>query len=107
MAHSARWPTHVNNKEFCRPRSEESAAVWSKGLMTEFRSGSTRTTQIGYVNRNNQENLGHRGVTGNDHLQMSYKMICQNCRLTYGSNGTDIFQRRCPNCQNGAAGIPY
>lgn len=78
-----------------------------RGLTTTFQSGSTDTTQIGYVNRSNQQNLGHRNLPGNDHLQMAYKMKCLNCGLLYGANGADIFQRRCPDCQHGAAGIPY
>jgi hypothetical protein len=25
----------------------------------------------------------------------------------YGTNGTDMYERRCPECQGGAAGIQY
>ena len=88
-------------------RSTTIGASDSSSLTTTFQSGSTNTTQIGYVNQNNQQNLGHRNLPGNDHLQMAYKMKCLTCGLLYGANGTDIFQRRCPDCQHGAAGIPY
>jgi hypothetical protein len=74
-----------------------------------WKSGGTNTTQIGYINRNNQKVLGTRGVKGNDHGQYSYKVECQNdgCRIIYGVNGSDVFQRKCPNCQNGEKGIEY
>ena len=72
-----------------------------------FISGSTKTTAAGYVNRNNQKVHGHRNRPGNDHLQVAYKLECLNCGATYGANGSDIFQRKCPNCQDGAPGIDY
>jgi len=74
-----------------------------------WKSGDTPTTEIGYVNRNNQEVLGTRGVRGSDHGQYAYRMKCLqgSCGYEYGANGSDIFQRRCPACQGGAAGIEY
>lgn len=74
-----------------------------------LKSGSTVTTKIGYINRNNQKNCGTRDIKGNDHCQLSYKMKClvSNCGHTYGANGTDIFQRKCPKCQGGNTGIEY
>jgi hypothetical protein len=75
--------------------------------MEPFRNGGTDTTRIGYVNRNNQRCEGQRGVAGTDHSQTAYRMECleANCCYVYGANGTDVFQRRCPMCQGGAAGI--
>lgn len=72
-------------------------------------SGSTDTTKIGSVNRNNQQNHGTRGVSDTDHGQVSYKLECmnKNCGHVYGANGTDIFQRKCPKCQDGKDGIEY
>ena len=74
-----------------------------------WKSGSTDTTKIGFVNRNNQQNHGTRGVSGTDHGQVSYKLECmnKNCGHVYGANGTDIFQRKCPKCQDGKDGIEY
>lgn len=74
-----------------------------------FSSGATETTTIGYVNRNQQRVLGHRGVDGNDHMQKAYKVECLsgNCGHVYGANGTDLFLRKCPNCQSGVVGIKY
>ena len=66
------------------------------------------TTKIGYVNCNQQKNLGrtHPPRTGSDHLQYVYVMLCLNCGKLYGANGSDIFERKCPSCQNGAEGLP-
>jgi len=77
--------------------------------MKKLQSGKTKTTTIGYINRNNQEVLGTRGIKGNDHKQYAYKMKClkYECGEIYGANGSDIFQRKCPRCQGGASGIPY
>lgn len=77
--------------------------------MSAFVSGGTPTTQIGYVNRNNQECTGTRRLPGNDHLQFAYRMRCQlpDCGAVYGVNGTDVHLRKCPNCQGGAAGIRF
>ena len=70
-----------------------------------WQSGEGSTTRIGYTNRNNQINLGHRGRSGTDHCQLAYKLQCNDCGHEYGANGADIFQRKCPNCQDGRPGI--
>ena len=57
------------------------------------------TTQIGYVNRNRQVTVRATDLPGNDHLQKIYVLRCEHCRHEYGANGSDIFQRKCPNCQ--------
>ncbi len=73
----------------------------------EWKNGSGESTQIGYENPNRQRCLGHCGVSGNDHLQFAYKMECLGCGYVYGANGADVFQRKCPECQGGQAGIRY
>ena len=74
-----------------------------------FLDGTTETTKNGFINRNNQKCCGHRGVAGTDHGQVAYRMECQesNCGHIYGANGTDVFQRKCPCCQNGMHGIKF
>jgi hypothetical protein len=49
------------------------------------------------------------GIGGTDHGQFSYKLEClePDCGHEYGANGTDIFQRKCPRCQDGEEGIEY
>lgn len=66
-----------------------------------------KTTAIGYVNSNQQENLGNTGLHGTDHLQYVYKMKCKICSEIYGANGSDIWQRKCPKCQEGKPGLKY
>lgn len=60
-----------------------------------------KTTEVGYLNRNNQKNLGRTNELGTDHGQYFYQMECQLCFHKYKANGSDIHQRKCPNCQNG------
>ncbi|HEX9060679.1 MAG TPA: hypothetical protein VF941_10910 [Clostridia bacterium] len=64
-------------------------------------SKSKNTTEIGYENRKGQINLGRTGELGTDHMQYLYKMQCKFCNTEYKSNGSDIFQRKCPECQGG------
>lgn len=60
-----------------------------------------KTTETGYVNKNNQKNLGPTGEPGTDHLQRFYLMECGYCKYIYKANGSDIWQRKCPSCQGG------
>ena len=89
--------------------STNETASGYKSEFTLWKSGSTKTTKIGFINRNNQRNNGTRGVTGTDYGQVAYKMSCLNhgCNHVYGANGTDVFQRKCPNCQGGNPGINF
>lgn len=72
-----------------------------------FRSGDSPTTQIGFLNSNNQRCHGTMGVKGTDHLQYAYRMECLLCGHVYGANGSDIAERKCPECQHGEPGIQY
>ena len=73
----------------------------------EFVSGESPTTQMGHINKHNQKCLGHRNVKGTDNLQRAYKTKCLDCEDEYGSNGSDLFERKCPSCQDGAPGIDF
>ncbi len=74
-----------------------------------------KTTNAGYRNRNHQVVIRNTGKPGNDHNQKIYELQCQNvqsatgeiCGNLYGSNGSDIWQRKCPRCQGGAKGLSY
>ncbi|MBV5305129.1 MAG: zinc ribbon domain-containing protein [Desulfobulbaceae bacterium] len=72
---------------------------------SRYVDGAAKTTKIGYVNKNNQKNHGHCGDAGTDHNSRAYELECLECQHRYWANGTDIFQRKCPNCQGGALGI--
>ena len=75
--------------------------------MIGFQDGGGPTVKIGYVNRNDQECQGHRGHAGTDHKQLAYRMQCRHCDHIYGANGSDVHQRKCPECQGGADGIAF
>lgn len=60
-----------------------------------------KTTDVGYVNKNNQKNNGRTEQRGTDNNQWFYNMECLNCRHKYFANGSDIKIRKCPSCQGG------
>ena len=60
-----------------------------------------KSTDIGYINKNNQKNLGRTDKPGTDHNQYFYEMECLNCAFKYYANGSDIWHRKCPGCQGG------
>jgi hypothetical protein len=68
---------------------------------------SKNTTRIGYVNPNGQVVIRNTGRPGTDHNAKIYQLGCSLCGLTYGSNGTDIFDRKCPKCGQGKPGLQY
>ncbi len=71
------------------------------------KKGEGATTRPGYVNRNNQTVLRATTLRGNDHGQYVYVLKCGACSAEYGANGSDIFQRRCPECMGGMPGLEY
>ena len=60
-----------------------------------------KSTDIGYINKNQQKNLGRTDTPGTDHNQYFYEMECLNCGHKYYANGSDIWHRKCPGCQGG------
>jgi hypothetical protein len=64
------------------------------------------TTDIGHVNKHNQQVLEDTGKPGNGANQRMYKLQCLECGEVYGANGADIWERRCPNHDNGCPGLP-
>lgn len=60
-----------------------------------------KSTTTGYVNKNNQKNIGKTNLHGNHYNQMFYQMECQLCKVTYFANGSDIWLKKCPVCQGG------
>lgn len=67
---------------------------------------SEKTTAPGYENRNRQVVVRPTSLSGTDHLQKVYVLRCGGCGREYGSNGSDIHQRKCPYCQGGKPGLP-
>lgn len=60
------------------------------------------STSYGYLNRNNQRNIGRTDEKGTDHSSVLYMMRCENCKNEYFANSTDIHLKKCPKCQGGA-----
>lgn len=73
----------------------------------EWQNGGGETVKIGFVNSHGQRCCGHCGIEGTDHGQHAYKTECTRCGYVYGANGTDMYERLCPECQGGAPGIRY
>ena len=67
------------------------------------------TTNVGYVNTNGQVVIRNTGKPGTDHNQKVYQLGCSHCGYVYGSNGSDIFDRKCPRpeCGGGKAGLSF
>ena len=78
-----------------------------EGYIWHWQNGEGSSVKIGYINDNGQRCCGHRGVSGNDNFQVAYKVECTLCGYVYGANGTDMFERLCPECQGGLPGIKY
>jgi hypothetical protein len=72
-----------------------------------FNPGKGKTTKIGYVNDNCQKCHGTLFVEGNDFKANAYKIECLHCGYVYGANSGDVWERKCPTCQNGESGIDY
>jgi len=64
----------------------------------ESRLRKSKTLEIGYINKNQQENLGCTGKSGNHEGQVLYKMKCLKCGNEYEANGCDVWLRKCSNC---------
>lgn len=88
-------------------KNEQSDIINEIVCDVEFESGKTKTTKIDYVNSNNQKVHGTRNIKETDHNKVSYKLECLDCNELYGAIGTEIFRRKCPNCQGGKPGIRY
>jgi hypothetical protein len=83
-----------------KPRFANRAASTKSAL-----AAPQTSTEPGYVNRNEQEVVRATDLPGTDHLQRVYELRCRRCDHRYGSNGSDNFQRKCPDCQEGAPGL--
>ena len=70
-------------------------------------SSSERTTDIGYVNLNEQVVVRATDQQGNLLGQRVYVLKCVRCGAQYGASGGDIHLRRCPSCMGGPPGLPF
>lgn len=58
-----------------------------------------KSLNIGYINKNNQKNLGYSGKSETHYNQRAFKMECMECGHKYLANGCDVWLRKCPICQ--------
>ena len=69
------------------------------GLDYNGNNKTSNTTEIGYINKNNQRNNGRTTKSDNHYNQWFYELECLDCGHKYNANGSDIWLRKCPNCQ--------
>lgn len=62
--------------------------------------------QPGDINSNSQQLLRLTEGRGTDHNARVWVLKCRRCLSLYGSNNTDAWERKCPKCQKGVAGLP-
>jgi hypothetical protein len=65
-----------------------------------FNNYAKKSIEVGYINKNNQENCGITGKEGTHVGQKLYNMKCQLCGYVYEANGCDVWLRKCPICQD-------
>jgi len=64
-----------------------------------------QSTDPGYKNRHGQVVIEKTGFPSESFPgQTIYRLQCTHCGHEYGSNGCDIFKRRCPRHQGGVKG---
>lgn len=88
-------------KGYLRLIQRPSVGATIEGMAAAIRE----TTQPGYVNCNAQIVIRRTKALGTDHQQYVYELKCSHCGFSYGANGSDIHERKCPGCQNGAPGL--
>jgi hypothetical protein len=67
-----------------------------------------KPTELGYVSRNDQCVIRDETIQRDDRRLKIYVLRCLNpdCRNEYGATGSEVHQRKCPNCQGGRPGFP-
>lgn len=94
---SERIPAIHEISKFGKIVYKERKKINQQGL---YKQNSKLTTDVGYINKNNQENYGITGKEGTHVGQKLYQMKCRKCSFTYEANGCDIWLRKCPRCKD-------
>jgi hypothetical protein len=69
-----------------------------------------QTAAIGEENRNGQRLVRKTNRPGNHRNQRVWVLQCAHPECDhhmYGANGCDFWERHCPRCQGGAAGLDF
>ena len=90
--------------------AEESVTVYiahARRVREMNKGGSWEVvTTLGYRNIEGQEVVAKTARTSTEIGQRVYVMRCGVCGHTYGTYGSEIPHRLCPNCQDGPPGLP-
>lgn len=97
------WPEHLPEPQSGEPQR----AARPRAEATRKLRQSGPTTAIGFVNKNGQIVVRKTDLPGTDHGQTIYVLRCLECGHHFGANGSDIWLRRCPRHDGGAAGLAY
>jgi len=62
-------------------------------------------TVPGSVNRNGQRVVGFVRKDSGNPLNAIYHVSCTLCAFDYGAYSNDLWQRKCPGCQEGREGV--
>lgn len=100
-----RWTEFGRNEGVVEGATEEPVWMKREPLAPRTEPYGPLTTRPGAVNRNDQVVVRRTDHRGTDHMQYVYVLRCSKCSLEYGANGTDVWQRKCPRCQGGRAGL--
>lgn len=65
-----------------------------------------RVTSIGSRNRDGQQVIRKTSREGSVPGQRVFILQCTVCDHEYGADGSDIYDRLCPTCQDGPPGLP-
>ena len=68
----------------------------------QFVDGSSKHVKVGKINDNYQICLGTRNEKSTNKTEQDvFAMFCLCCGHLYGANGCDVWERKCPECQEG------
>ena len=70
------------------------------------RKSTDSSTVPGSVNRNGQRVVRYLRDDAKNPLAKVYEVTCTLCAYSYAAYGSDLWQRKCPGCQDGREGLP-
>jgi hypothetical protein len=90
-------------RDFNRNAVVEGVQAWcaSNDEGTAPPGAISESTKINFVNRNGQRVIGVTQLPGNDSRQRVYILQCRDCLNEYAANGSEVWEKSCPACQDG------
>jgi len=61
---------------------------------------------INFINRHAQRVIRAIQLSDTNHRDRVYVLRCGHCGNEYAANGAEVWERLCPFCQGGTAGLP-